>query len=448
VGLVTSHVEEITGLAPSTQYFLRVVSTDSQGNTAAQGPATFTTTAPRTTPAVFSNIHVADLEPDQVIIAWNTDEPTDTQVGYGVTSAYGSLSPDEGALTTAHFQLITNLQPSTIYHYRARGADPYGNSGVSSDLTVDTPAIPPLIAVDKSISKDATSPATTPVFNTASAGELLVAFVSGDGPQDKAQSATVTGAGLTWTLDQRVNGQPGTAEVWHARATNQLTGVAVKSTLAFAPFAESLTVVALTGAVGVGAKIGVAQATGAPHATLGTVSPQSVAYAVGVDWDGAVARTLAAGQSLVHQWVDATAGDTFWTQRLLATTGAVDSSITLADTAPTAHRFNFAAVEIVRPISVPPPTATAPVVSAVTATAITATSATITWTTDVIATGQVEYGPAATYGSTTVLRPVGVKFHSLGLAGLTAATTYHFAVVSANGVGPGTSPDFTFTTLG
>jgi hypothetical protein len=35
-------------------------------------------------------------------------------------------------------------------------------------------------------------------------------------------------------------------------------------------------------------------------------------------------------------------------------------------------------------------------VSAVTATAITATSATIAWTTNVIATGQVEYGAAAT----------------------------------------------------
>jgi hypothetical protein len=446
--LVTSHVQEIAGLTPSTQYELQVVSADSQGNVAMQGPVGFTTTAPRTTPPVFSSIRVVDLEPDQVIIAWNTDEPTDTQVDYGVTPAYGSLSPNEATLTTAHFQLVTNLQPSTIYHYRVRGADPYGNSGFSGDVALHTPAIPPLIAVDKSIVKDATSPAITPLFGTAAAGELLVAFVSGDGPPDKAQTATVTGAGLTWTLDQRVNTQHGTAEVWHAKATNKLTGVAVKSTLTFAPFAESLTVVAFTGAVGIGAKLGVAQATGAPHATLSTVSPKSVAYAVGVDWDGAVARTLAAGQSSVHQWVDTAAGDTFWAQRLTATTGAVDSTITLADTAPSTHRFNFAAVEIVRPISVPPPPATAPVVGAVTAGAITATTATITWATNVIATGQIRYGATATYGSTSPLAPVGVKAHSLGLIGLTPATPYHFAVVSANGVGPTTSADFTFTTAG
>ena len=65
---------------------------------------------------------------------------------------------------------------------------------------------------------------------------------------------------------------------------------------------------------------------------------------------------------------------------------------------------------------------------------------------DVIATGQIRYGESATYGLTSPLAPVGVRVHSLGLIGLTPATTYHFAVVSANGVGPTTSPDFTFTT--
>ncbi len=149
---------------------------------------------------------------------------------------------------------------------------------------------------------------------------------------------------------------------------------------------------------------------------------------------------------MVQQWTGSTAGDSHWVQRLTATTGAVDSSITLADTAPTADRSDFVAVEIVRPISVPPPTATAPAISGVGANAITQTGATITWTSNVIATGQVQYGETATYDSTSALAPVGVKTHSIVLAGLAPATTYHYAVVSANGVGPTTSADFNFTT--
>ena len=69
-------------------------------------------------------------------------------------------------------------------------------------------------------------------------------------------------------------------------------------------------------------------------------------FAVGNDWDNAQARTVGSGQSLVNQWVDTSVGDTFWAQRLTAPTGAVGSVVTLNDSAPTADRWNFTAVEI------------------------------------------------------------------------------------------------------
>src|SRR5204862_7373526 len=37
-------------------------------------------------------------------------------------------------------------------------------------------------------------------FNTTAAGDLLLAFVGADGPSGGGQTATVSGAGLTWTL--------------------------------------------------------------------------------------------------------------------------------------------------------------------------------------------------------------------------------------------------------
>src|SRR3954451_9975821 len=68
------------------------------------------------------------------------------------------------------------------------------------------------LAVDTTVSVDAKSGvATTPAFSTAGAGELLVALVAGDSPSAAGQTATVSGAGLTWTLVKRQNTQQGTA---------------------------------------------------------------------------------------------------------------------------------------------------------------------------------------------------------------------------------------------
>lgn len=88
-----------------------------------------------------------------------------------------------------------------------------------------------------------------------------------------------------------------------------------------------------------------------------------------------------------------------------------------------------------------------PVISDVTATSITATGATIAWTTDDLATSQVEFGTGAGYGSITTLDAKLVTSHSVTLTGLTSYLTYHYKVKSSNVSGFGTeSADFTFTT--
>ena len=58
---------------------------------------------------------------------------------------------------------------------------------------------------------------SAPALSTSAGGDLIVAFVSGDGPPPLR--ATVSGAGLTWTVDVRSNARGGTSEVWHALAT-------------------------------------------------------------------------------------------------------------------------------------------------------------------------------------------------------------------------------------
>lgn len=94
----------------------------------------------------------------------------------------------------------------------------------------------------------------------------------------------------------------------------------------------------------------------------------------------------------------------------------------------------------------PPADTTPPVSSNVQATNITDSSATITWTTNEPATSRVDYGLDATYGS-TVADSTLVTAHSLTLIGLSASTTYHYQVASADGAGnSASSGDLTFTT--
>jgi outer membrane lipoprotein-sorting protein len=94
-----------------------------------------------------------------------------------------------------------------------------------------------------------------------------------------------------------------------------------------------------------------------------------------------------------------------------------------------------------------PPDTTAPVISGVAASNITTTSATITWTTDELATSQVEYGLTTSYGSTTPLNSTLVTSHSISLPALTSGTTYHYRVKSKDASNnQAVSGDYTFTT--
>ena len=85
-------------------------------------------------------------------------------------------------------------------------------------------------------------------------------------------------------------------------------------------------------------------------------------------------------------------------------------------------------------------------IGAVTATTTT-TTATITWTTAVPANSQVAYGTTTSYGSSTALNSSLVTSHSAALTSLTAGTTYHYRVLSADSSGVQvTGLDNVFTT--
>jgi len=213
-------------------------------------------------------------------------------------------------------------------------------------VTVDNSHAPNLIGIDVAVYQDSADVMQTAAFSTSTSSNLLVAFVAYDGPNGTPQTATVTGAGLNWQLAKRSNAQNGTAEIWVAKATDFLSSVTVSSQPGNSGYHGSLSVLAFTNAAGPGT-VGQASApSGAPDIYLPGVFAGNWVFAVGNDWDNAIARTPVSGQVLVHQRLDSTTFNTFWIQSTAAPSVA-DALVDIHDNAPTTDRWNYAAVEIV-----------------------------------------------------------------------------------------------------
>ena len=230
-------------------------------------------------------------------------------------------------------------------------------AGAAGSTLVAGPAsaAPPTAAMVSS--NDQTSPGKVLRSHriSTSAPELLVAFLSSDTPASTGNTfSSMTGCGLSWSRVASANGRSGVAEVWRAQASAPLYRCSLAATRGFGSYLGSITVVGFTGAARVGA-VATASSYGAAAATLTPVSGDSLVYAVGSDWDGATGRTLLSGQRMVHQDL-ASVGDTYWTQSLGGTTTA-GTDITIGTAAPSNHRFNLAAIEIVPsdPSTTPPP---------------------------------------------------------------------------------------------
>ncbi|MBB5330926.1 galactose oxidase-like domain-containing protein [Tunturiibacter gelidoferens] len=229
----------------------------------------------------------------------------------------------------------------------------------SSDITgINFTAIAPAnsISLDVNKSQDGAKASATiasPAFSTATASELLLAFVSTDYLSGANTTVTgVTGAGLTWTLVQRTNGQSGSAEIWRAFAASTASNVTVTASLSQSVI-SSITVMSFSGvstagtngsgAIGaVGSK---SASTGAPTASLVSTTNNSWVLGVGNDFDNAAARTVGTGQTLVHQDLTST-GDTYWVQMQTNPVPVAGTTVTINDTAPTKDRFNLSIVEV------------------------------------------------------------------------------------------------------
>ena len=312
------------------------------------------------TPPGISAIAVGTVNQNGASISWLTDEAADSQVEYGSTDAYGLSTTINRSLLTNHTVVVSGLDPDSTYHYRIKSRDAAGNESTSVDLTFRTPATPvtlpqsppidlsPKIELDQAVGTKQTIPSdrvSAPPFGTTSPNELLVAFIATDGPSSTGhQVREVTGGGVVWTLRARANDQAGTSEIWTASPTDSTTDIVV--TAAYdGSYASMINVVVFRHA-GVGQTGSASGATGAPSAQLTPTGTDSWVWAVGNDWDRAIARTPGPNQVKVDELLT-DANDTFWLQRQADPTAQIGVDVTMNSTAPSGDRWNMSLIEIV-----------------------------------------------------------------------------------------------------
>src|SRR5437899_3466048 len=116
---------------------LTAVARDAAGNLTTSAPVS-ATVANDTIPPVISSVSAFNISSSQATITWATNQASDSQVEYGLTTAYGSSTPLNSSLLTAHAVTLTGLLASNTYHYRVKSRDAAGNLATSADFTLTT----------------------------------------------------------------------------------------------------------------------------------------------------------------------------------------------------------------------------------------------------------------------------------------------------------------------
>ncbi|MDP3964928.1 MAG: hypothetical protein Q8Q20_04740 [bacterium] len=145
--LVTEHSILLFGLEDAHAYSARILGTDQFGYEALADNLTFTTLED-TTPPIISNVQsesnsvgTGDAAKVQIIVSWQTNEPTSSQVEYGEglgSTSYTGETDINGELVFEHLMVVSDLAQARTYHFRVVSIDKAGNESASGSYSVLT----------------------------------------------------------------------------------------------------------------------------------------------------------------------------------------------------------------------------------------------------------------------------------------------------------------------
>ncbi len=90
------------------------------------------------TAPVLSGIASSKITSTGVTIAWITDEGSDTQVEYGLSTTYTNSTTLNTSMVTSHSVNIAGLSPETTYNFRVKSKDSSGNLATSQNYSFTT----------------------------------------------------------------------------------------------------------------------------------------------------------------------------------------------------------------------------------------------------------------------------------------------------------------------
>jgi len=142
--MTTDHKLVINGLEDNSSYFLIAESRDVNGNLAVSDKQFFRT-ALDTRPPKISAITVetsirgtGSQSRGQIIVSWTTDELATSQVAYGTgtsTETLNNKTAEDGALSTEHIVIISDLPTSELYTIQPISKDKSGNQQPGTSQT-------------------------------------------------------------------------------------------------------------------------------------------------------------------------------------------------------------------------------------------------------------------------------------------------------------------------
>ncbi len=362
---------------------------------------------------------VCIVEDTSATVCWQTNRPATSQVAYGMTQAYGSLTAYDGGFRLDHEERIGGLTPGTTYHCRAISIDGLGNGAVTADMTFTTvPAQPQIYGVAVS---DTTSTTATITWSTSSPATSQVLY----GPTSSYGLATPIDDDLT--SDHTVvleDLEPDTP--YHFRAV---------SVDAYGQQVSSQNGTFTTNEEGTSESLVVSEVA------VGSVWPNKAM----VRW-----LTNLPSSSIVEYGLNESYGSQVVDNALVTYHSAQITGLLGNRT----YHFRVVSIDEYGSVAVSddgtfetPPFELE--VVGVVVTSVTQTSFAVDWTTNRPASSQIVYGTQEIYDSLTPRDDEFVTEHSVTVEGLLPATTYHFSAVSIDEYGAEVgSPDQTVTTAG
>lgn len=133
----TSTRHDDTTILPMTDYRYSVVAFDAAGNESAPSAYTqVTTPVPADTNGPWILLVKAEAKgPSSPVVSWVTDEPSSSQVEYGTSTSYGSLTAFSPTRVVSHRVLLPPGADLATNHFRVRSRDAAGNESVSENCT-------------------------------------------------------------------------------------------------------------------------------------------------------------------------------------------------------------------------------------------------------------------------------------------------------------------------